>query len=240
MTKALLKKIKMYVKPKYLIKSRVKWCCCCEKKTLHLRMNESDEFYICLRCKANIRYDKLAECINELGDLSDKVIVEFDTRSPLYNKLKKYDNYTRTFFNPEIEWGHVQKDGTRCEDITAMTFDNESVDLMISSDVLEHVTDVEKAFSECERVLKSGGKHIFTIPMYDGDTRRRAIVENGEIKHLLPEHYHCDPSGNGFILAFYDFGMDLAEKYSTDKLKISVLKGPFGDDGKIVWCAEKL
>ena len=82
-----------------------------------------------------------------------------------------------------------------------------------------------------KRVLKPGGKHIFSIPMYDGMTR-----------YILPKHYHCDPAkdGNGFILVFWDYGKDFATRFSDDRMRISIAKGPFGPDGKIVWCAEKL
>lgn len=241
-TKALFKKIRTYVKPKYLLKSQIRICKCCEKKTLFLQLNERDEFNICLRCRANKRYEMLAEYIDTLGDLSKKVIVEFDDRSPLYHKLKKYPFYTRTFFSTKIPFGTVMKNGTRCEDIQQLTFPDESLDLIISSDVLEHVANIDLAFAEMKRVLKSGGKHIFTVPTYDGPTRQRATIWNNEIKYLLPAEYHCDPArdGNGFILVFWDYGPDLATRYTDENFRVSILKGIPGVDEKIVWCAEKL
>lgn len=86
---------------------------------------------------------------------------------------------------------------------------------MISSDVLEHVVDINAAFEEMKRVLKPGGKHIFSIPMYDGMTRQRASIEDGRIKYILPKHYHCDPAkdGNGFILVFWDYGKILQQDF---------------------------
>lgn len=42
--------------------------------------------------------------------------------------------------------------------------DNNSVDLVISSWVLEHVEDAEQVFAEINRVLKPGGKFIFLTP----------------------------------------------------------------------------
>ena len=241
-TKALLKKIRKYVKPKYLLKSEIRRCKCCGKISFIACLNEMDEFRICLRCRANLRYEMLAECLDEIPDLENKLIVEMDDRSPLYRKLKHYKNYIRTFYSEKVPFGTITEKGTRCEDIQNMTFKDNSIDLMISSDVLEHVCDIDKAFGEMKRVLKPGGKHIFTVPMYNGKTRQRATIENGKINYLMPPEYHCDPEkdGNGFILVFWDYGMDLAERYTEDDFKVSVLKGPFGKDGKIVWCAEKL
>jgi ubiquinone/menaquinone biosynthesis C-methylase UbiE len=42
--------------------------------------------------------------------------------------------------------------------------ENDSVDLIISSWVFEHIKNPEKAFSEFSRVLKKGGKLIFLAP----------------------------------------------------------------------------
>lgn len=166
-----------------------------------------------------------------------------DDNSPLRKKLKRYGkNYIRSFYSEKIPFGTVLEDGTRNEDIQHLSFSDNSIDLMISSDVLEHVVDINAAFEEMKRVLKPGGKHIFSIPMYDGMTRQRASIEDGRIKYILPKHYHCDPAkdGNGFILVFWDYGKDFATRFSDDRMRISIAKGPFGPDGKIVWCAEKL
>ena len=45
-----------------------------------------------------------------------------------------------------------------------LTFPDESFDLVISQDVMEHVPDPSRAFAEIARVLKPGGSHIFTVP----------------------------------------------------------------------------
>jgi 2-polyprenyl-3-methyl-5-hydroxy-6-metoxy-1,4-benzoquinol methylase len=46
----------------------------------------------------------------------------------------------------------------------AQTFENESFDLVITSDVFEHLPDVAPAVREILRTLKPGGAHIFTVP----------------------------------------------------------------------------
>ena len=182
------------------------------------------------------------EIINK-ETLEDIYEMDFDVKDIDGKKLKKYKkNYKRSFYSEKIPFGTVLEDGTRNEDIQHLSFSDNSIDLMISSDVLEHVVDINAAFEEMKRVLKPGGKHIFSIPMYDGMTRQRASIEDGRIKYILPKHYHCDPAkdGNGFILVFWDYGKDFATRFSDDRMRISIAKGPFGPDGKIVWCAEKL
>lgn len=80
---------------------------------------------------------------------------------------------------------------------------------MVSSDVLEHISDVDKVFAETERVLKKGGMHIFTVPIGKGNARRRAELIDGEIVHHEEPQYHNDPYDSKGIIAFWDFGSDL-------------------------------
>jgi len=53
----------------------------------------------------------------------------------------------------------------RCENLEALTFANESIDLHITQDVMEHVFHPSKVFKEIARTLKLGGAHIFTVPI---------------------------------------------------------------------------
>ncbi len=48
--------------------------------------------------------------------------------------------------------------------ITAMSFDAASFDCVLCSEVLEHISDDEKAISELRRVLRPGGVLIATVP----------------------------------------------------------------------------
>ena len=127
----------------------------------------------------------------------------------------------------------------RCEDITSMTFDNDSIDIMISSDVLEHVPNIYDAFKEMARVLSVGGKSIFTVPNHSGVTKQRAFIENNKIVHIESPQYHSDPLTDRGILAFWDFGLDM-EKFAPDNLKVYVANGPVGLDNRILWVAEKI
>jgi len=45
-----------------------------------------------------------------------------------------------------------------------MEFHNDTFDTIISIEAFEHILDIQKAASECARVLKSGGNLIITVP----------------------------------------------------------------------------
>jgi len=61
-------------------------------------------------------------------------------------------------------------------DITKLPFEDESFDTVFSTEVLEHLTDLDlkKSVSEVYRVLKKGGYFIVTVP-YDEDLRERMV-----------------------------------------------------------------
>jgi SAM-dependent methyltransferase len=126
-----------------------------------------------------------------------------------------------------------------CQDITALTYDDESFDLIVSSDVLEHVPDIEAAFRETARVLRPGGAHLFTVPTRTSTVRRAQIID-GEIVHLLPPEFHDDPLDPTGILAFWDFGLDLPFKFNVARLDIRIAQGPSGRGERVVWAAQKL
>lgn len=125
-------------------------------------------------------------------------------------RLKAMKNYIVSEFHPDVPFGQ-EINGVRNENLEALTFADESLDAVITSEVLEHVSDLSKALSEIHRVLKTGGHHIFTIPVdYGRDSIRvRAVVGAGGVEHLCPPAIHGDDITSG-VLAFRDFGRDVA------------------------------
>src|SRR5690606_8662752 len=80
-------------------------------------------------------------------------------------KLKnECSNYIASQFYPHNSFGEMI-DGYRNEDLEKQTFEDETFDIVISQDVMEHVYNPDKAFQEIQRTLKRGGAHIFTIPV---------------------------------------------------------------------------
>ncbi|MGA8622327.1 MAG: methyltransferase domain-containing protein [Candidatus Sulfotelmatobacter sp.] len=189
-------------------------------------------------CSANERYELLAvEIRQRYGTrLREMDVLELDPRSPLKPLLSRARSYTRSFYE---ESGSLEKkDGAVCQDITALAIGNDSLDLIVSSDVLEHVPRLDKAFIETARVLRPGGAHLFTVPPR-AITRRRAEIVNGKVNHLEPPEHHLDPLSPEGILAFWDVGPDLGKAFPTEGLDIKIARGPVGDAGRVVWIAQR-
>ncbi len=53
--------------------------------------------------------------------------------------------------------------------VDAIPFVNDTFDVVICSEVIEHVLDMEKALSEIWRVTKPGGRILITVPNMNGD-----------------------------------------------------------------------
>jgi SAM-dependent methyltransferase len=230
--------------PKYLSGLRhwnLRRCRCCDRFSIFLvTPDSSGERRACLFCSANERYELLAEEIKSRygRNLGEKDVLELDPHSPLRKILSRARTHTRSFYESGKDPGLVRSDGTVCEDITALSFDSNSFDLIVSAEVLEHVPFLDKAFSESARVLRPGGAHLFTVPP-GSRTRRRAEIVGGVIHHIEPPEYHRDPLSPGGILAFWDIGPDLSKVIPSPNLNIRIVRGPIGEDARVVWIAER-
>lgn len=120
-------------------------------------------------------------------------------------------HYIPTQFFPNHEPGSIVGN-TRCENLEALSFDDESVDLHITQDVLEHIFHPSKVFSEIARTLKPGGAHIFTVPIvnkYKPSKLRARASDNGEITYLEPPVFHGNPISDEGSLVTVDWGFDI-------------------------------
>ena len=238
----IVRKIRTRIIPnlRHLPRSRIRACRACAQNSLILAYGRAEEFQVCIRCRANLRYELLAMYLRRnYQDLSTVDVLELDPASPLRPLLAGARNYMRSFYREAIEPGVVRPDGAVCQDIMNLKLPSESLDLIVSSDVLEHVPDPAAAFRESVRVLRPGGAHIFTVPPRQR-TLQRARLDNGEIQHLVqPPEYHFDPLDPRGVLAFWDFGSDLPVRFGNENLRFSVVAGPEGVSGSFVWEARK-
>jgi SAM-dependent methyltransferase len=226
---------------KYLPRSELRRCRCCGKRSVILHFAMSEEFCFCVRCRATLRYEMIADYLtSKVGDLSQLDVLELDRASPLRVPLQTAKSYTRTFYNRDVAIGLVQSDGAQMQDVTRMGFADASFDLIVSSEVLEHVPDISAAFAEIYRVLRPGGCHVFTVPPMK-ETKQLAKLENGQVVQLVqPPEYHGDPLGDGGgILAFWHFGPSFPKQIETGGLDVTVVSGPEGYDQRVVWCARR-
>ncbi|MFA5074243.1 MAG: class I SAM-dependent methyltransferase [Nitrospirota bacterium] len=131
--------------------------------------------------------------------------------------LKAVNNYVVSEFFEDQPAGALVHT-MRNENLEQLTFADNTFDILISSDVLEHVGNIEKALSEIKRVVKPGGFHVFTVPV-DNElpkTRERARISRGNVEYLLEPVRHSDSLREEGILVFRDFGKDIIDYMSRD------------------------
>ncbi|HSW36731.1 MAG TPA: methyltransferase domain-containing protein, partial [Candidatus Limnocylindrales bacterium] len=116
------------------------------------------------------------------------------------------------YLGKEYVSGAIIKD-IRHENVENLSFIDNTLDLIVSNDVFEHVPNPLKAFAECKRVLKSGAVMLTTIPFHsDSDISvTRVEMVNGHLKHILPPAYHGNPVSAAGSLVFTDFAWDILE-----------------------------
>ena len=185
------------------------------------------ESYHCQACGASLRYRQQASAITaaygqpgapfvkwlDQDSVRELVIYEPGIVGPFRHLLRGLPGYCNSYYWPGIAPGE-EHEGVRCEDLRRLTFADDSMDLVISSDIYEHVRGPGEAFAEIFRVLRPGGRHIFTVPLFwplPSTTQPRIDYSGPEDKFLVPPIYHGNPVDPQGSLVYTDFGMDLPE-----------------------------
>lgn len=147
-----------------------------------------------------------------------------ETTGALHRVLSLQTDYVASeYFGPEFSPG-ADVGGRRHENLQDLSFDAESFDLILSSDVLEHMPDPYAANLEVFRVLKPGGRHIFTVP-FDWKQPRddvRAKLVDGDIVYLAERQFHGDPvRPEEGVLVWTIFGMEMLLKLQEQGFEVS-------------------
>ena len=137
-------------------------------------------------------------------------IFEPGSYGPIHNTLKKHPKYifSEYFPYPNLKQGQLVGK-IRFEDLQSLSFKDNSIDLIITLDVFEHVKKPYTAFKEIYRVLKPNGIHIFTIPI--GNTKKTVSLFNENGKPLSRLRYHEDPLRQEGALVYTQFGVDIVD-----------------------------
>ena len=142
------------------------------------------------------------------------VAYELSAAGPFVEHLRKRAaSAVFSEYHPDIAPGTTWQ-GVRCEDVQALTWPDGSFDLVTHAEVFEHVADDVRGFFELRRVLRPGGKMLFTVPLFDAaHTVERARLGEAGVEHLLPPEFHVDPfKGNAPVLVFRDYGRDIVRR----------------------------
>lgn len=101
-------------------------------------------------------------------------------------------------------------DGVRHEDLMATSFHDAQFDVVVTSEVLEHVPDATRAEREIVRILKPGGTYVFTVPLDPLGAEDTILAErrgDGSVLFHGPPVYHGDPYRPEGILAYRIFSI---------------------------------
>jgi SAM-dependent methyltransferase len=134
-------------------------------------------------------------------------------RKILRNSGCKYEN---SFYWPDVLPGEI-RENVVCQNLESLTYPDEKFDLVITSDIFEHIRNPLRAFKEVLRVLVPGGIHVFTVPMpypWPRTTRIRVDTLGPQDVLLMEPRYHGDGAG-GRALVYTDFGLDLLEQLTS-------------------------
>lgn len=203
------------------------------------------ETCLCARCNASNRQRQMAYMIlhtltsmdkkgvvslHDLVDLPDLRVYNTEATGSIHEQLKTLPRYRCSQYYGEYASGTLV-DGIMHQDLMALSFDSDSFDLVLSSDVFEHIADPYQAHREIHRVLRVGGRHVFTVPffvteiaddeatrskelMYFFDDVRAEMDSAGMVKYHKSPIFHGDPVSlrpEG-ALVFTIFGLEMIVK----------------------------
>ncbi len=202
------------------------------------------EGFPCSKCGATLRYRHQAAVIvdefSRHGSPSFRALVrepEFAALAiyepgiigPFRKYLRRLAGYSSSYYWDGVAPGRKRK-GIRCEDLQALTFPDDSFDLAISSDIFEHIREPFRAFEELRRVLKPGGRHIFTVPLTwplpEATVSRLELDGDGGDRFVLPPVYHSSPVDPRGSLVYTDFALDLPAHLREIGFETRVYYGP--------------
>ncbi len=175
----------------------------------------------------------------------ETIIWNAETTRTLHQRLalhlgKSY--ISSEYIDPLLRSGEI-RDGILHVDMQATHFEDNSIDFILSSDVMEHVPHPRQALVETYRILRPGGCHIFTAPFYHhrftNETRVR--VDDGAVaRYLRRPWYHDDPLRAGGALVYTIFAPELLcqlEEMGFEArlcLVYSLLHGILGCNGIVI------
>lgn len=230
--------------------------CCCSGAGFADFGSNPREAGLCRSCGASNRNRQMAHVIRKAFGLDEAsplrlpdevVIYNTESTGAVHAAMKSNARYhCSEYFGPGFKGGEMVN-GVRHEDLQNLSFEDNALDLILSSDVLEHIPAPYRAHAEIFRTLKLGGKHIFTVPFDPSSPADdcRAELHGNQVRLLKPALYHGDPirPGEG-ILVWFIFGIEMKQRLQAIGFEVQTLylhapkRGIIGD-GAIVFVATK-
>lgn len=140
------------------------------------------ERLVCPNCGCNSRERLFIHKLFDTYEPGKKVLM-YERCSNVFEKVRREIADVCGFEYPGERYRDEREiNGIRCENICDMTFQDEEFDILAVGEVFVLAYDYKKAFQEAYRVLKKGGKLIFTAP-FDANSmetiHRAELTEQG-------------------------------------------------------------
>lgn len=169
------------------------------------------ESLLCAACGSSKRVRLLADVLLELygnGASSIARLVEEDGFRALEIAELNAVGRMHSFLAPLPRLTHAEYPE---QDIQALTYADASFDLVLTSETLEHVVDFRRALAETRRVLRPGGRHVFTVPLDPRLARTRSREGLEPVHHGRGGGPFALVTRRNDMLAYTDFGLDLPD-----------------------------
>jgi SAM-dependent methyltransferase len=197
------------------------YCSTCNKTSFFVAKNAwLRDHFLCSKCGSIPRERALMQVVEQFfPNWKDLIIHETSpgNRGASVRFSQECKAYIPSQFFQDQKLGSLHN-GIRCENLEELAFGDESIDLHISQDVMEHIFHPAKAFQEIARTLKPGGAHIFTVPLVNkmkASKLRAKMADDGSIEHIEKPIYHGNPIDSQGSLVTMDWGYDIV-KYIFD------------------------
>lgn len=175
----------------------------------------------------NVKLDKKFSSIAEVkrASLENLAILDTDNFSATSNLLRHINGYTRCSYMPNQPWGLQIQPNYFNINLEKIDFKNESFDIVLTSDVMEHVRNCDSAHAEIYRILKPRGVYIFNVPYNENSQENIKLVDTStdQDEFLCKPQMHGDPLSGG-ILAYRVFGRELISKLEKIGFRVEFLR----------------
>jgi SAM-dependent methyltransferase len=207
------------------------FCLVCGKPT-YFSVHDPNfrESCICKRCSAFNRQRQIAFVIGQgrgarerysslarLARGSKQAIYNTESSRAVHDTLKSMSTYRASeYLGPDRPSGAVIN-AVMHQDLEQLSFEDASFDLVISGDVFEHVPHPYRGHAELFRVLKPGGRHVFTVPFHQHQFQDDVRAETGGDARpalLKDPIYHMDPVRPEGALVYTIFALEMLVKLS--------------------------
>lgn len=235
-------------------------CNVCGKKTHFFYQDVAlwRESLNCEHCRTTSRYRSITQgvlrAISELTGnkafslatlprTNKKKLRVYDTQPPFYYEPCAYPlpdllkatgwiEVELSQYKPKRPMGKVLAKGVTNQNLECLTFADESLDIVITSDVMEHVLLDDRAHREIYRVLKPSGIYIFTVPHNRawGETLIRVQITDPDDPskdvHLLEPEYHGDTNSDegACVLAYRTYGKDVETQLENMGFEVEYIR----------------